>query len=97
MLFSIIALDKPASLAVRAAARPDHVQHLEAHVAHLIEVGPLLDEAGDPCGSNLIVDLPDRAAAEAFMAADPYAVAGLFEHVTIRGYRAVYRGGGRLG
>ena len=97
MLFAITALDKPNRLAVRNAARPDHVGHLEAHKAHLVEVGPLLDADGNPCGSALVVEMPDRAAAEAFMAADPYAQAGLFETVSVRGYRAVYRAGNRLG
>ena len=97
MLFAIVALDKPDSLAVRTTTRPDHVAHLEAHKAHLVEAGPLLDEAGNPCGSALVVELPDRAAAEAFMAADPYSQAGLFESVTVRGYRGVYRAGARLG
>jgi len=97
MLFAVTALDKPDSLAVRTAARPDHLLHLEAHKAQLVEVGPLLDETGNPCGSALVIEMPDRAAAEAFMAADPYARAGLFESIVVRGYRGVYRAGARLG
>ncbi|KIN65779.1 YciL protein [Sulfitobacter noctilucae] len=36
------------------------------------------------CGSMLVLDLPDMAAAEAWAAEDPYAKAGLFETVTLR-------------
>jgi hypothetical protein len=39
-------------------------------------------------GSMLIIEVADRAAAEAFAASDPYAVAGLFERVEIRAWRA---------
>ena len=38
----------------------------------------------------LILDLPDRAAADAFAAGDPYAKAGLFESVTIHPWRKVF-------
>jgi uncharacterized protein len=39
-------------------------------------------------GSLFILDTADRAAVEAFNAADPYQQAGLFGHVEIRGFRA---------
>jgi uncharacterized protein YciI len=35
------------------------------------------------CGSVIILDVADLAAAEAFAAGDPYAKAGLFASVTI--------------
>ena len=49
---------------------------------------PLLDEAEGMAGSMFILEAPDRAAVEAFTAADPYSQAGLFGQVEIRGYRA---------
>ena len=49
--------------------------------------GPMTDDAGDMAGSLLILDVADRAAAEAFTAADPYSLAGLFERVEIRPIR----------
>jgi uncharacterized protein YciI len=53
----------------------------------------VLDPAGNPCGSMLVVEAADRAEAEAFAAADPYAKAGLFESVVIRPFRAVFKDG----
>lgn len=96
MLFAIVALDKADAAPLRASTRTEHIAHLEAHTAQLVEVGPFLDGTGNPCGSLLLVDMADRAAAEAFVAADPYAIAGVFESVTVRGYRPVFRGGSRL-
>ena len=40
-------------------------------------------------GSLVILEVPDRAAAEAWAAADPYARAGLFAQVTIRPWMKV--------
>ena len=44
----------------------------------------------------LVIDAPDRAAAEAFVAGDPYGLAGLFDRVTIHGYRAVFKDGQQM-
>ncbi len=96
MLFAITCTDKPASLELRMATRPPHLEYLKAHEASLVLVGPVLDPEGKPCGSLLVVDVADRAAAEAFAAGDPYAKAGLFESVVIRPFRAVFKDGKAL-
>ena len=41
-------------------------------------------------GSLLIVDFPDRAAVNAFVDADPYTSAGLFESVDIKRWKMVF-------
>jgi uncharacterized protein YciI len=93
MLFAISCTDKPGSLELRMATRPAHIEHLKAEQARILLGGPVLDAAGNPCGSLLVVEAADRAAAEAFAAADPYAKAGLFESVAIRPYRVVFKDG----
>ena len=93
MLFAISCTDKPGSLELRLATRPAHLEHLKAEVGRILLGGPVLDAAGNPCGSLLVVEAADRAEAEAFAAADPYAKAGLFESVAIRPYRAVFKDG----
>jgi hypothetical protein len=55
----------------------------------------VLDADGNPNGSLLVVDVADRAAAEALAAGDPYAEAGLFDSVTIRAFRQVFWDGQR--
>ncbi len=95
MLFALICTDRPGALERRLAQRPAHLAHLERHVAQLVEAGPLLDPQGNPCGSLFVLDMADRAAAEAFAAADPYAAAGVFESAVIRPFRAVYKDGAK--
>ena len=97
MFFAITNIDKPDSAGLRAATREIHLGYLDSIVAQLVLAGPVLNAEGQSIGSLLIVDAPEMAAAEAFAAADPYAKAGLFETVTIRPYRLVYKDGARLG
>ena len=97
MLFAILCEDKPAALELRLATRPTHLEYLVSKVEALVQAGPVLDAEGKPCGSVLLVDVADQAAAEAFAAEDPYAKAGLFAKVTVRPFRQVYAGGQRVG
>jgi uncharacterized protein YciI len=97
MLFAISCQDKPGALDLRLATRPTHLEYLDGQAEVIVEGGPVLDAEGKPCGSLLLVNLPDQVAAEAFAAADPYAKAGLFETVTIRPFRSVFKDGKRIG
>ena len=93
MLFAIICTDRPASLDLRLATRPAHLAYLTTYASHVVQGGPLLDTDGRPCGSLLLVDVEDRAAAEGFAMSDPYAKSGLFESTVIRPFRTVLRDG----
>ena len=53
------------------------------------QAGPLLDEAGEMCGSLVVLDVADMAEAEAWAAADPYAKAGLFASVELVPWKKV--------
>jgi uncharacterized protein len=88
MLFVLICDDRPGALDLRMANRGTHLEYIEM-TGSVVQAGPLLDEAGEMCGSLLILDVPDRAAAEAWAAGDPYAMAGLFERVEIRAWNRV--------
>ena len=94
MLFVITCLDKPDSLAIRQAARPAHLDYAGAN--GIVFGGPLLDEAGQPIGSMLVIEAADNAAAKAFAAADPYAQAGLFASTAIHPWRFVFKDGQRV-
>ncbi len=91
MLFAILCTDKPDSLALRQATRPAHLAHAAAN--GIVFGGPLLDPAGQPCGSLLVIEAESHAHAAAAAAADPYALAGLFAETTIRGFRTVFENG----
>lgn len=92
MIFAIICSDKPNHLQLRVDTRPDHVAYLHGlnDNGSLKFAGPFLDDEGNPCGSLVAVEAEDRAAAEAIAAADPYALAGLFETVDIRPWNWVF-------
>lgn len=96
MLFAIFCTDRPGALETRMSNRPQHLAWLEGRVAELVSAGAVLDPEGKPCGSLLVIEAADRAAAEAFAAADPYAHAGLFESTVIRPLRLVFKDGARV-
>ncbi len=90
MLFVIYCVDKPGHEEVRLANRAAHLEFARQKADKMLCGGPMLSDDGERMvGSMLVIDLPDRAAAEAMMAADPYVKAGLFESVTIRPYKKV--------
>ena len=93
MLFAIICTDRPGGLDLRLATRPTHLDYLTMYAQRIVHGGPTLDSDGRPCGSLLIIEAEDRAAAEGFASSDPYAKAGLFESTVIRPFRAVFRDG----
>jgi uncharacterized protein YciI len=51
--------------------------------------GPVLDDDGQMCGSLIVLEVDDLAAAQAWAAGDPYAKAGLFSDVTLRAWKKV--------
>ena len=87
--YAIIAHDAPGKAPLRAETRPRHLDHLHSIGDRLILAGPLLDEAGTPSGSIVIVWFDDLAAARVFAEADPYAQAGVFADVRVSAWRKV--------
>ena len=84
MLYIIYQIDKPDSQALRAAAREAHFAYLDRHKDILVLGGALLaDDSDTRRGSVLIINVPSRAAAEAFSADEPLRKAGVFHSVTI--------------
>lgn len=97
MMFAIICTDRPASLDLRLATRPAHLAYLATYASRVVQGGPLLDTDGRPCGTLLLIEAEDRAAAEGFAMSDPYAKAGLFESTVIRPFRPVLQYGENVG
>lgn len=88
MFFAVITKDKSGALEVRMANRDAHLAYInETDV--VMQAGPFLDDAGQMCGSLLILDVPTLADAQAWAAGDPYAKAGLFESVQIQAWKRV--------
>jgi uncharacterized protein YciI len=93
-LFVITAIDKPGALAVRLEHRPAHLAYMADHADMVKLAGPFLTAAdgGEPYGSMLIVEAADLAAAEAFAASDPFALAGLFASARVEPWRITVGG-----
>ena len=77
MLIALMAKDKEGALQTRLDNREAHVAHIKDS-GIVMYAGPFLDDAGAMCGSLVILDVEDMAAAEEWAANDPYAKAGLF-------------------
>jgi uncharacterized protein len=88
MRVALMAHDKPGALQIRLDTRTAHLDHIKT--TGVVEMaGPLLDAQGQMCGSLIILDVADMAAAEAWAVADPYAVAGLFASVQLIEWKKV--------
>jgi uncharacterized protein len=87
MLYALICNDKPASLDIRMANRPAHIEFLKELKENLKFAGPFLDGSGAMNGSLLVIEAVDESAAKLIADADPYAKAGLFQSVIIRAWR----------
>ena len=90
MLFMVHATDKPGALDIRLASRPAHLDWLTAAGPAIKAAGPWLGSDGKPAGSLLIVEMESGAALDAWLATDPYAIAGLFERVETAPYKWVF-------
>ncbi|MCP1199251.1 YciI family protein [Notoacmeibacter sp. MSK16QG-6] len=91
MHYALICTDKPDSVSLRMETREKHLAWLKSYPGdgEVVAAGPFLDDSGAMTGSMLIVEAPDRQAAEAIAADDPYAKAGLFSAVEIKAWKWV--------
>ena len=87
MHFVIYCKDKPGQPQLRPATRPAHIEYLGGFKDRILIAGPMLGADGEPNGSLIVVDLENKAAADAFAANDPYAKAGVFQSVAITAWR----------
>ena len=97
MLYVIIGEDRAGTLDQRIAARPAHVERLQAlqAEARLILAGPCpVSDSPDPgpagfSGSIIIAEFASLIAAKEWANADPYVAAGVYEKVTVKPFKKV--------
>ncbi|MBL6958231.1 MAG: hypothetical protein ISR52_04570 [Rhodospirillales bacterium] len=78
MHYYIKLYDEPDSGAIRDATREPHLKYLDDMRQVSLFVGPILTEdLQSELGSMRLIDLPDRAAAQANVDEEPYHIAGL--------------------
>jgi uncharacterized protein YciI len=84
MLFVFYVLDKPGATEQRLALRPGQYAHLGKVEDRMVTGNPLLAEDGETMiGSLLVIDFPDQAAAEAWLAETLFTTGGVFGNTTV--------------
>jgi uncharacterized protein YciI len=83
--FIVHCTDVADSADLRAPLRSAHREYLNGLGSKVIARGPLKTDDGETTtGSAFLLDVADRAAAEALMAKEPYTQAGgVYDHITI--------------
>jgi uncharacterized protein YciI len=85
MLYALICTDKPNSLALRKAKRPEHVAYLQSLGDSLVLAGPFTETDGETMnGSLVVIEAASLQDAQKIAAGDPFAKAGLFASAEIR-------------
>jgi hypothetical protein len=85
MLYALICTDKPDSLGIRKANRPEHVEYLQSLDDRLVLAGPFTEPDGQTMnGSLIVIEAASLQAAKEIAAGDPFAKAGLFASVEVR-------------
>lgn len=98
MLYAIIAQDVDNSLEKRLAARPAHIERLDAllNQGRLILAGPHpAIDSEDPgeagfSGSLVVAEFEDLEAAQSWANDDPYLHAGVYDKVTVKPFKKVF-------
>lgn len=88
MRFALMTKDKPGALQTRLNNREAHLAYI-ADTGVVEMAGPVLDANGQMCGSLIVLDVDNLAAAQAWADNDPYAKAGLFSDVTLQAWKKV--------
>ena len=87
MLYAFHLLDRTGSAALRLQTRPEHKACLAQLQERIAFAGPLLQDDGQTMiGSLLVIDFPGRAAAEAWLAQEPFHRSGLYASVQIHAF-----------
>ncbi len=81
-------IDGPDGPNIRAANKPAHEAYLDDHANAIMCRGPMLaDDGSAQIGSVILLDIPNMAAARAFLENEPFAKAGCFRDITFHRWR----------
>ena len=84
MLYMIYGVDADNAGDLRTQTREAHFKYLESHEDIMVLGGATLaDDGTTRTGSVLIVNVPNRDAADAFSENEPFRKAGVFRSVTV--------------
>lgn len=87
MIYLFRLIDRPDGTALRLRLRPEHKAYLARVAERIAFAGPLTHDDGvTMIGSVLAIDFPDRAAATAWLADEPFTRAGLYAGVEVHAF-----------
>ncbi len=97
MLYTIIGTDKNNSLEARMEVRHEHLKRLNVlkDEGRLVLAGPFpAIDSNNPgtagfTGSLIVAEFPDLETAQTWADLDPYALAGIYTHVTVTPFKKV--------
>lgn len=98
MLYAVISQDVENSLAGRQAARPAHLERLQAlrNEGRLVIAGPHpAIDSNDPgdagfSGSLVVAEFDNLESAQSWADSDPYLKAGVYQSVTVKPFKQVF-------
>lgn len=96
MQFLVKAYDAPGALGKRLEVRPAHLEGMKKLGGRVVCAGGLLDGGENMKGSVLILDFPDRAALDGYLAAEPYVTGGVWEKIEVEQVNVVISRGETL-
>lgn len=88
MRVALITKDNDGALQTRLDNRDAHLAYI-ADTGVVEMAGPFLNDEGTMCGSLIILEVEDMAAAQTWADNDPYNKAGLFQSVTLQAWKKV--------
>ena len=90
--YAFYCVDAPNSLEKRKTVRPAHVARLQilSDEKRLLTAGPLTQENNTVCGSLIIASFNHIDEAKAWIAADPFVTAEVYQDITVKLFTAVF-------
>lgn len=87
MIYIFTLMDKPDGLPLRLRVRPEHKAYLAAVADRIAFAGPLTaDDGKTMLGSVLAIDFESREAAHAWLAGEPFTLAGLYASTSVHAF-----------
>ena len=97
MQFVVNAHDGKNMLEKRMEVRPRHLENMTRNKEHVVCAGGILDEAGKPIGSVLVLDFESRDQLDAYLAGEPYIIEKVWEDVKVEPLYVVIVKGEKVG
>ena len=96
MQFIVKAYDGEGMLEKRMAVRPRHLEGMKKLGKQIICAGGLLDDEGNMKGSALVMEFPDLAALDDYLANEPYVTEGVWQKIDVEVMNVVLMNGEKI-